>query len=350
LLPKAIIEGNPYKIRAMLICGASLITAWPDPALWRKALGELEFLVTMDLQLTADAAYADIVLPVTTAFEQASYCYYGNALRWRDRLIEPLGQARPDYDILVELADRLGYGQVYPRTRQELLQKLLHGSGFTLEDVMQADKQVIQKATAPMEYRKWEKGLLRADGQPGFQTPSGKFEIKSTVLEQYGHNGLPHYEESWETAFSDPRLAEKYPLILGTGPFKPDMKSCLRAIPGFIAKYPHPLVQLHPQDAEPRGIADGDQVKIKTARGEVLMRVQVTDGIMPGFAYAQVGGGGPLGPPEWQQANANTLTDMAQFDPISGFPVYKTLLCQIAKKKRTRKGIAVQDPSLGCVG
>jgi len=41
---------------------------------------------------------------------------------------------------------------------------------------------------------------------------------------------------------------------------------------------------------------------------------------------------------------------MAQFDEISGFPVYKTLLCQVAKKKRTRKGVAVEDPALGCVG
>ena len=62
LLPKSIIDGDPYKIRALLIYGASLITSWPNPGLWRKALQELDFLVTIDLQLTADAAYADIVL------------------------------------------------------------------------------------------------------------------------------------------------------------------------------------------------------------------------------------------------------------------------------------------------
>lgn len=350
LLPKSIIDADPYKIRAMIIYGASLITSWPNPGLWRKALQELDFLVTMDLQFTADAAYADIVLPATTAFEQASYCYYGSSLRLREKIIEPLYEARSGYDFFAELAKHLGYGHLYPQNQKELLEYILSESGFTLEDLMNADKHVIKNSSTQTEYRKWEKGLLRSDGKPGFDTPSGKFEIKSAILEKYGYSGIPMYEESIETYAGNPKLAEKYPLILGTGPFKPDMKSCLRAIPAFIEKYPYPVVEMNEADAKERKIKTGDRVSIKTVRGSVLMRALVTDKIMKGFAYAQVGGGGPLGPDEWQEANANDLTDMEQFDEISGFPVYKTLLCQIKKKKRERKGVAVQDPSLGCVG
>lgn len=350
LLPKAIIDSDPYKIRAMLVYGASLITSWPNPGLWKKALQELDFLVTMDLQLTADAAYADIVLPATTAFEQESYCYYGSSLRLREKLIEPLYEAKPGYEILTELAKRLGYGHLYPQNQKELLEYILSESGFTTEDLMKADRHVIRKPNTRMEYKKWEKGLLRSDGEPGFDTPSGKFEIKSTILEKYGYSGIPKYEESIETSVSNPELFEQYPLVLGTGPFKPDMKSCLRAIPAFIEKFPYPVVQMNEADAAKRDIKTGDRVSIKTVRGSVLMRAFVTDTIMEGFAYAQAGGGGPLGPDEWRQANVNELTDMEQFDEISGFPVYKTLLCQIKKKKRKRKGIAVQDPSLGCVG
>lgn len=91
-------------------------------------------------------------------------------------------------------------------------------------------------------------------------------------------------------------------------------------------------------------------MSIKTPRGQVTMRANATDRIMPGFVYAPVGGGGPLGTPEWQRANINEVTDDRQFDPISGFPVYKTLLCQVKKKKRIRKGAASADPSLGCGG
>lgn len=350
LLPRAILEGDPYKIRSLFVLGASLLTSWPTPERWRKALSELEFLVCIDLQLTADAAYADIVLPATTAFEQESYCYYGNALRFRERMIDPVGQARPCYDILTGLAQRLGYGDLYPRGTRELLDYILSESGFTYDDLMQADRKVLRMPGRPMEYRKWEKGLLRKDGQPGFDTPSGKFEISATVLEQYGYDGLPKYEESEETPLSRPDLLKKYPLILGTGPFKPDMKSCFRAIPRFIEKYPCPLIEINPEDARERNIQNNDAVSVKTPRGSVILQAMVTDTIMPGFVYAQVGGGGPLGPEAWQQANANTLTDLDQFDPISGFPVYKTLLCQVKKKRRKRKGIAVQDPSLGCVG
>ena len=350
LLPKSIIDGDPYKIRSMFIMGASLLTSWPNPDLWRKALGELEFLVTIDLQFTEDAAYADIVLPATTAFEQESYCYYGNSIRLREKMIEPVGEARPNYDILIELAKRLGYGHLYPQNQEELLEYILSDSGFTVDALMQADKHVLNSDRKKMAYRKWEKGLLRTDGKPGFETPSGKFEIKSTVLEKYGYEGLPKYEESNETAISNPKLYKKYPLILGTGPFKPDMKSCLRAIPSFMEKYPYPVVEMSEADARNRNIETGDLVVIKTARGSVRMRAYVTDKIIEGFVYAPVGGGGPLGTDEWKKANINCLTDFEQYDEISGFPVYKTLLCQVKKKRRMHKGSAAQDPSLGCVG
>ena len=89
---------------------------------------------------------------------------------------------------------------------------------------------------------------------------------------------------------------------------------------------------MNPADAEPRKIKTGDLVSIKTARGKVVMRASVTENIMQGFVYAPVGGGGPLGTEEWRRANVNILTDDRQYDEISGFPVYKTLLCQVKKK------------------
>ncbi|MEH0018184.1 MAG: molybdopterin-dependent oxidoreductase [Desulfobacter sp.] len=350
LLPKAILESDPYKIRGLFIMGASILTSWPEPQKWQKAFDALDFMVSIDLQLTRDAAWADIVLPATTAFEQESYCYYGNALRLRKKMIDPVGEARPCYDILAVLADRLGYGDLYPRNSRALLGKVITASGYTREDLEAAPKHTVRSTPEPMAYRKWETGLLRKDGQPGFETPSGKFEIRSAILEQHGYEGLPVYEESVETPVSNPRMLNRYPLILGTGPFKPDMKSCLRAIPDFMEKYPHPAVQMNPEDAEKRRIATGDPVVVKTARGSVMMRAHVTEDIMAGFVYAPVGGGGPQGTDEWKKANVNVLTDLEQFDPISGFPVYKTLLCQVKKKRRQRRGIAVQDPSLGCVG
>jgi anaerobic selenocysteine-containing dehydrogenase len=350
LLPRAILDSDPYPITSLIILGASLTNSWPDPFTWRKALSKLEFLVSIDLQLTADAAYADIVLPATTGFELESYCYYGCTARIRERMIEPLGESRPDYSIMLELANRLGYGKLYPQNHDEILAHFLSGTEFTVEEWKKAPDGVLRNCFQMMEYRKWEKGLLRADGKPGFETPSGKLEIKSSILEERGYDGLPAYVESDETPVSQPALLERFPLILGTGSMKPDMKTCFRAIPRFKEMYPHPLIEMHEKDAGKRGISTGDPVVVKTVRGEVLMYAFVTENIMEGVVYAAVGGGGPHGTDAWKQSNVNVLTDLEQYDEISGFPVYKVLLCEVSRKKRLRKGDAGQFGSLGCSG
>ena len=104
--------------------------------------------------------------------------------------------------------DRLGYGHLYPQNEEELLRYVLQGSPFTLEEVRAAGGQV-QVETAIMQYKKWEKGLLRPDGRPGFDTPTGKFEIASTILEEHGYDPLPVYTEPLESPLSQPELAQE---------------------------------------------------------------------------------------------------------------------------------------------
>ena len=69
----------------------------------------------------------------------------------------------------------------------------------------------------PEEYRKYERGLLRGDGKPGFATPSGKVEIASSLLAKYGHEALPVYVEPTEGPLASPELAKRFPLVLNTG-------------------------------------------------------------------------------------------------------------------------------------
>lgn len=328
-LPQSVLEGKPYKIRSLIIQGASIITSWPQPEIWEKTLSGLEFLVTIDRQFTADAAFADIVLPASTFFEGRSYMVYGPLFRIREPLIEPLGQSRPDYSIMTELARRLGYGHLYPQGDEALLRHVLDGSGFTYEQVMEAGG-MVSVPTRMMEYRKWEKGLLRADGRPGFDTPTGKFEIHSSVLEEYGYGPLPVYDEPAEGPLSRPDLFEKFPLVFNSGSRSQNSFHTQHIGTKVLnEERPEPGVLMNTQDAELRGIKDGDRVRIRSPRGSVQMRAKVTENIMRGAVDANHAGGGPLGPPEWREANINRLTDLEQFDPISGFPVYKCLLCEI---------------------
>ncbi len=330
-LPQAVLYGNPYFIRGLIVLGASIITSWPNPSLWRKTLNALDFLVCIDRQLTADCAYADVVLPATTMYEIETYMTYGSVFKIRERMIEPVGEARSDFFIQAQIAERLGYGHLFPQTREELFANALHGTGFSIDEIRRGDG-TAQTPVKMMQYKKWEKGLLRPDGRPGFDTPSGEFEITSSILEEYGYEALPMYIEPQEGPLSAPAIAADFPLIFNSGArVKSDFRSQHHGVPALIKKRPDPTVTINCNDAAARDIKTGDLVRLKSKRGAVLLRAFVTDDIVAGSIEANMGGGGPVGPKSWQNCNINTLTDLDQFDAISGFPVYKSLLCEVEK-------------------
>ncbi|MFQ5428787.1 MAG: aminotransferase class V-fold PLP-dependent enzyme [Phycisphaerae bacterium] len=330
-LVRSVLDGEPYPIRGLIVHGASLLTSWPQTALWRKTLAKLDFLVCIDRQLTADAAYADIVLPATTMFEIDSYMTYGPIFRLREKMVEPVGEARNDYLIMAELARRLGYGHLYPQTEEAMIRQALEGSGFSLEEV-RANGGWVKIPSPMMAYKKWEKGGLRGDGRPGFETPTGKFEIASTVLEEYGYEPLPKYVEPREGPIGSPETAERFPLVFNSGA-RPhtDFRSQHHGIRGLAKDNPEPMVELNEEDARARGIRTGDRVDVRTPRGSVRFRVRVTADIVRGAVECNMGGGTPVGPAAWRESNVNELTDLDNCDEISGFPVYKALLCDVVR-------------------
>jgi anaerobic selenocysteine-containing dehydrogenase len=183
-----------------------------------------------------------------------------------------------------------------------------------------------------MRYRKYAEGLLRNDGLPGFETPTGKFEFASEWLRSYGYEALPVYTEPVEGPLGSPELAKSFPLVFNSGArTQSGFRSQHHNIETLVSKHPKPLVNLHHTDAAQRGIKEGDPVWVVSPRGRVRFHAHVCEDIVPGVVEANMGGGGPLGPRAWQEANVNALTDMDNHDPISGFPVYKALLCEVVK-------------------
>ena len=332
LLPQAILQDDPYPLRAMIVSGSSLITAWPNPGLWRRTLASLDFLVVVNRFPTADSQYADILLPATTLFEIESYMIYDGYLQLRQRVIEPLGEARNDYLIFAELAKRLGYGHLWPQTEAALVDDALRSTGVT-QDALREQPEGVSFVVPEMAYAKYERGMLREDGRSGFNTPTGKFEIASEWFRQHGYEPLPVYTEPVEGPLANPELARQFPLVLNTGArTQSDFRSQHHNIPSLVRKHPHPLVNIHVSDAQKRGIEDGDEVIVVSPRGRAPFHAGVTEDIVPGVVEVNMGGGGPLGPTAWQIGNVNELTDMENRDPISGFPVYKALLCDVIKK------------------
>ena len=333
-LPPAILDGEPYPVRGMIISGASLITAWPDPDLWRRALASLDLLVVVNRFPTADAAFADLVLPTTTLFENLSYMVYDDrVIQLREPVIEPLGEARSDIDVFAGLARRLGYGHLFPADEEDAVRRALDGSGLTLEQ-LRAAPAGLATDLPPMRYHKYRTGGLRADGQPGFETPTGKFELASTWLAQYGLEPLPVYTEPAEGPLATPEVARRFPLVLGTGTCSRYMfRSQHPNIPGLARRQPAPVAQINVADAAARGIADGDEVDVVSPRGRAPFVARVTDDIAPGVVEVTAGGGGPLGPRAWREGNANRLTDLDNRDALSGFPVLKALLCEVELRR-----------------
>ncbi len=330
-LPDAVLRCKPYPIRSLIVEGGSIITSWPQPRIWRETLAALDFLVCIDRFFTADAAYADLVLPATTYYEIESYMVYGPLFRIRERVVEPEGEARHGFFVLAELAKRLGYGDLYPQTEEAVLRHALKPSGFTLEQVRAAGG-MARVPTVMMEYRKWEKGKLRSDGRPGFETPTGKFEIASTILEEHGYDPLPVYTEPKEGPLVRPDLTEQFPLVFSSGTrVTTDFRSQFHNVPDLVKERPEPTVTMNSRDAADRNIGMGDLVEVLSSRGSARFRAFVTDNIMLGVIDASMGGGGPVGPKAWQDCNVNDLTDLQRYDPISGFPVYKALLCEVVR-------------------
>ncbi len=350
-LVDSVLNEDPYRIRGLLIHGASLLTSWPQTSIWRETLSKLDFVVTIDRQMTADAAYADVVLPATTMFEIDSYMVYGAIFRLREKVIEPVGEARNDYLIMAELANRLGYGDLYPQSEEEVIRFALQGSDYTLEDIKEAGGWV-KLPTPMMEYKKWQKGGLRQDGKPGFETPTGKFEIWSTIFEDHGYEPLPKYTEVKEGPQASPELTGDFPLVFNSGA-RPhtDFRSQHHGIKGLFKDNPEPTVELNAEDARERNIETGDLVEVRTPRGAVPFRARVTVDIVKGAIECNMGGGTPVGPKAWQEWNANELTDLSNYDEISGFPVYKALLCEVEKieegSQATRRSVSKKADMCG---
>jgi anaerobic selenocysteine-containing dehydrogenase len=331
-IPRAILDGDPYFIKGLILLGGSVMTSFPNPNIWKRCYESLEALIVIDRFLTNEGLYADIVLPATTMFEITSYKRYPGHVSFRERIVPPVGEAKNDYLILAELAKALGYGNHYPQTEEAMLKFVLDGSPVSLEQ-LKSRPEGVPLTSPPMVYEKYKMGLLRKDKRPGFETLSGKLEISSNLLNKFGYDSLPVYQEPTEGPISSPELAKEFPLVLTTGT---RIQSAFRSqhlnIPGLLNLQDKPNILIHPEDAEPRGIRNGDKVLVRTKRGSVPFYAKVTKRITKGVIEANVGGGGPLQPKEWKEANTNELTDPENRDPISGFPVFKALLCEVEKE------------------
>ena len=130
------------------------------------------------------------------------------------------------------------------------------------------------------------------------------------------------YKEPFWSPVSTPEIAHDYPLVLTTGGRSRNfMHSQGRALTSLLKREPHPRIQIHPTDADARNIDDGQWVEISSPLGAITMKAWVTDIVMPGIVHAVH---------SWVGHDINEIIPDEGLDPISGFPPFKSNLCEVS--------------------
>ena len=328
LMPDCILEGKPQKLRALLAMGINT-AMWANSKRMERALGELDFFAVSDFFHNPATLQADIVLPAATSLERSALiaypgCAYQGEVKYRRQALPPRGEAKPDAQIFLELGVKMGMAdQFWNGDLDASWAEMAEGLPDDVrEEAYENPEGVVVYSEVIDELV--DAGYMDADRQwrlHGFKTVTGKIEFDSKELRDQGYDGLPVYREPVESPVASPEVFTKYPLVLTSGGRQ---KYFTHSQQHNIAKLldfdPKPRIQIHPEDAAARGITHDAQVSVSSPRGAVLFYADVTDIMKPGVVHCFHG---------WNEANVNELTDDSCLDPISGFPAFKSLLCEV---------------------
>jgi anaerobic selenocysteine-containing dehydrogenase len=270
------------------------------------AIKSTEFNVVVDLFMTPTAvACADLVLPAEMSVGRNSLRTWWTPLRAISK-VTSYYEAKSDEQIILEVGKRLNpdapaWKWFNRETKQweeikddiDLLnQRLLEGEAVDEEGNILDFKTLQERVYVwpEFEYHRMETGKLRPDGEPGFNTPTGKIELYCTTLEAFGNDPLPYYEEPPESPVSTPELFKQYPLVLTTGHRSFEwFHSEQRQQKTMREFHPNPLVDMHPDTAEKYGVKNGEWCWIENKRGRCRMIANVDISMQPGVINAEHG-------------------------------------------------------------
>jgi len=288
-------------MKALYIVGENPAISDPDIQHVRQALSRLEFLVVQDIFLTETTEFAHVVLPgASFAEKDGTFTNTERRVQLVRKAIEPIGNSRPDWWIVCQLAHRLGV------------------SGFEFDDASDIMDEIgsLTPSYGGVNYERLSHGGLQwpcpTDDHPGtcilhtrgFVRGKGRF--------------MPlRYTPSVETP------DEQYPLILTTGRslYHFHTGTMTRKVAGLNVIEPGGVVEISPEDASRLGLAQGDRVKISSRRGEVVAGAKVTDVVPSGVVYMDF---------HFAESAANILTNPV-FDPVAKIPEFKVAAVRVEK-------------------
>lgn len=288
-------------IRLVYWCGGNPFHHHQDLHRLHRAWQCPETIIVHEPWWTATAKRADIVFPATTPWEREDigWARGDSYLIHMPRLIEPVGDARNDYDIFSDLASRMGIGEEFTEGRDSSgwighlyrqFQENNAARGIEIPDLEELrERNWIDLPVRGPEHALAPFAAFREDpGGAPLDTPSGKIEIFSATIDGFGYDDCPGHP-TWMPPGEWRGNSGRYPLHLVSPQPGDKLHSQLEcAIADLPGERPAP-VTVNPADADARGIRHGDPVKLYNARGICLARAVVSGDIMPGVVALSTG-------------------------------------------------------------
>jgi anaerobic selenocysteine-containing dehydrogenase len=330
----SVLTEDPYPIKAIIAAGTQPTVITRNSKRIIEALKKLEFFVVIDVMQNSSMPWADVVIPVATMYEcdhpfEAPMMGMGTWIMARNKVIEPLGDYKSDYQFWLDLGVKMGYGDdFWNGNMEDCMNYQLESFGMTIDE-LRAHPTGIVYQPKPMVYEKYDEIFAtpstRLSGAP--YLPQGKVAIYNTTFEENGFNPLPEWVEPPESPTGTPELLAKYPLVFfDTHTSDVYNHGWLRNIPYLREVQPDPWIHIHPDTARARGIEDGEWVIVESQYGWMKVKALYFPGIRPDTVMGLHGwwqGCDELGLPGYPLldggANVNILysTDPKKaFDPL----------------------------------
>lgn len=317
-LGEYLMEEKPHKIGLAWITTTTLTTQYPNTNKVQQGLKKTPFVVVAQPRLTPDADWADIVLPVTTLFESLDVLggtgIRSHYVQLMDKGVEPQGESQPDSWIFRELAKRLGFGDAFNLTDEQMCDNILQPTGLTVASLRKSGPVNLM----PQPYVPFAGGV--------FKTPTKRVQFFVPEWKKQGLHPIVHYYVANESPDGDKALFAKYPLQLTNRKITRTVHGTYSQVAWLkeVAKAEHTLL-MNPKDAQARGIADGDRVRVFNDRGELKLKVEVTEWIMDSVVSVENG---------WwaSEGGSASLLSNDKAEPLSNGHTLNNTLVQVEKE------------------
>ncbi|MFD5389619.1 molybdopterin-dependent oxidoreductase [Streptomyces sp. NPDC127074] len=347
---RAVLEGDPYKVRALVGFGSNFVVTQGNSRRNAKALEALDLHVHVDLFLNPTAMSADYVLPANSPWEHEALKIGFEItqeavehIQLRQRMIEPVGESRPDYAIAADLACRLGLSELFFDGDIEAgWNHQLAPTGLTVQRLRQSPEGI--RVPQELHFEKYARPSL-SGGVNGFRTQTKRVEIYSETLLRHGYEPLPTFTDPSGDLTGTPPDGT-YPLIMSTCKSGNYVHSSHRHLTSLRRRALQPTVDVHPDLAADRGLEEGEWAMVATPAGAARMQVRLDADLHPRVVLAEFGWWEDCPPlalaatPVFGTgtSNINAALDDTAHDPTSGSVPLRAVRCELRKAAESSQG------------